>query len=491
MKGLSVNDSFSTREEAEKVVLSHAEQNGLVVEFESTNKSIVACCRGKDEFGCEAKIVAQPRKKDDSYVVKKIKLVHKCPSVTQKYNTPDEMVRSEIHKAIGGRGARIGEMVCILAEMDIRMGYFSVWKAMRQGREFDKENEAQAEAVDGNKANAFKGALGEFSLEFSEKNPSAAVKCMDNAFFFSYPEYLDVLVPVVEIRVYKRTDGFAVFGVLRDPTWAPVVHSCIVSEGISMEDTIRCFVDFLPGVFFLVDFDTSVVGVLEAKKREYFIKTRDICRFYHGKGWPTEAIESVWNRCNNDTTCSMPELDGYEKKRYIKRYCKVDLFGMQNTGECDVDFIGLGMFNLQYFDCLNGILKQIGDNMRYRKKAISPTDKRPFGKNVVHRIEKNVEMCKSVTDDVKKVDLTNQTCMCGRFQEFLIPCVHACRKIIELGEDPYAYVSNVYLKTRLLKLNEVIPVVDLQIKCQPDRNLLKRGPGRPKKIQVHEPQTFS
>ncbi|TBU17586.1 hypothetical protein CWI42_012420 [Ordospora colligata] len=491
MKGLSVNDSFSTREEAEKVVLSHAEQNGLVVEFEGANKSIVACCRGKDEFGCEAKIVAQPRKKDDSFVVKKIKLVHKCPSVTQKYNTPEEMVRAEIHKAIGGRGAKIGEMVCILAEMDIKMGYFSVWKAMRQGGELDKENKMQVEIMHDNKADAFKGALNEFLLEFCEKNPHALAKCTDNVFFFSYPEYLDTLIPVVEIRVYKRTDGFAVFGVLRDPTWMPVVHSCIVSEGMSREDTIRCFIDFLPGVFFLVDFDVSIIGILEAKSREYFIKTRDICRFYHNRGWSTEAIENVWSKCNNDTACNMPELDGYEKKRYIKRYCNVELFGMQNTGECDVDFIGLGMFNLQYFDCLNGIMKQIGDNMRLRKKAINPVDKHPFGKNVVYRIEKNIEMCKLMDNDVSGVDLSNQTCTCGKFQEFLIPCVHACRKIIELEQNPYTYVGDVYSKTRLLRFNEVIPVVDLQIKCQPDRNLLKRGPGRPKKIQVHEPQIFS
>ncbi|AFM98232.1 hypothetical protein EHEL_050210 [Encephalitozoon hellem ATCC 50504] len=485
MKGLSVNDVFPTREEAEKALVNHAVQNNLNYDLEETPKSVAVLCKGRKEFGCEARIVAQLRKKDGVFVVKRIRLSHKCPSVTSKYGSPEEMVRMEVYRAIGDRYARIGEVVSILAGMNIKMGYFSVWKAMRQENEMEKENMNLGPLEQGGKNELFDAALKEFSHEFLELNPSAVSHCQEKMFFFSFPEYLDVLVPIVEIRIYKRIEGFAVLGILRDPTWSPIIYSCVVSDLECQESAFRYFIDSMPELFFLVDFDADLINVLKKKDRKFFVKTRDICKFYYNKTKSIDAVENIWNKCNNDREWSSPELSFIDKKQYLKRCCETEMLGLQNTSECDVEFIGLGIFNLPFFDCIGAILKLASDNLKQRKKSPLGEGKYLFGNNVIRRIEKNLSI--DVTDASYNVDLENQTCTCGRFQEFLIPCPHACKKILDLGEDPYSYVSDLYSKARLLKLKDITPVVDLPVKCQSDRNLLKRGPGRPKKILVREP----
>ncbi|CAD26534.1 hypothetical protein [Encephalitozoon cuniculi GB-M1] len=485
MKGLSVNDVFSTREEAEKALAEHAVRNNLNYDLEETPKSVAVLCKGREEFGCEARVVAQLRKKDGVFVVKRVRLAHKCPAVTSKYGSPDEMVRTEVHRVIGDRNARIGEVISILADMNIKMGYFSVWKAMRQGDETEKENIKEGLAGENGKGDLFDRALEELSREFLELNPDAAARYRGKMFFFSFPSYLEILVPIVEIRIYKRTEGFVILGVLRDPAWFPVVYSCVVSDLADRDDAFGYFVDSMPSLFFLVDFDVHLIRVLKEKDREFFVKTRDICKFYYNRGKSIDAVEDVWNKCNNDREWSTPELAFIDRKRYLRNCCEVDMLGLQNTSECDVEFIGLGIFNLPFFDCINAILKLISDNLKQRKKINLGEGKHLFGNNVISRIEKNTSM--EVADSFYNVDLQNQTCTCGRFQEFLIPCPHACKKILDSGEDPYLYVSDLYSKARLLKLRDVVPVVDLPVKCQSDRNLLKRGPGRPKKILVREP----
>lgn len=485
MKGLSVSDVFPTREEAEKALVCHAVESNLNYDLEETPKSVAVLCKGRREFGCEARIVAQLRKKDGVFVVKRLRLSHKCPSVTSKYGSPEEMVRMEVYRAIGDRYARIGEVVSILAGMNIKMGYFSVWKAMRQGNEMEKENIKAYPLEEEGKAELFEAALKEFSHEFLELNPSAIAHHREKMFFFSFPEYIDILVPIVEIRIYKRTEGFAVLGILRDPTWSPTIYSCVVSDLGSQEDAFRYFVDSMPELFFLVDFDASLINILKEKRREFFVKTRDICKFYYNKTKSIDTVENVWNKCNNDKEWSSPELDFIDKKQYLKSCCETEMLGLQNTSECDVEFIGLGIFNLPFFDCIGGILKLASDNLKQRKKSPLGEGKHLLGNNVIRRIEKNLSM--DVTETSHDVDLENQTCTCGRFQEFLIPCSHACKKILDSEEDPYSYVSDLYSKVRLLKLKDITPVVDLPVKCQSDRNLLKRGPGRPKKILVREP----
>lgn len=493
MSSLSVNDNFPSRKEAEEAMVSYAVNNNFNYSLEETPKSISVLCKGREEFGCEAKIVAMLRKKDDVFVVKKIKLSHKCPSLTLQYGSTNEMVKAEIRKAIGNAALRIGEVIPILANLNIKVGYFSVWKAMRSGVDELKENTNVAEdnevkrrkIPDGE--NLLGAALDEFTQEFLDLNPDLVAHHRDQMFFFSFPDHLKVLLPIVEIRVYKRTGGFVVFGVLHGPTSSPIVYSCAIGESDSRSSVLAYFIESTLDVFFLVDFDTEIINLLKEANREFFVKTRDICKFYYNKTRSTDVVEGVWNKCNNDSQYDTPELDALEPKRYIKKYCEVEMLGLHNTSECDVEFINLGVFSFTFFDCVNGVLRLISDNLKQRKKVDVDDKKSMFGYKVMHRIEKNLSI--TLKDNTYEVDLENQTCTCGKFQELLIPCPHACKVIVDAGEDPYLYVSQLYSRKKLLELKELVPVVNLPVKCQSDRHLLRRGPGRPKKIFLREQAT--
>lgn len=69
------------------------------------------------------------------------------------------------------------------------------------------------------------------------------------------------------------------------------------------------------------------------------------------------------------------------------------------------------------------------------------------------------------------------TCTCGRFQTFLIPCIHACA----ITKDPLNFVSHLYNMEIMKDLTPISPIFELTTKFQADRFLLRKGPGRPKK----------
>ena len=64
----------------------------------------------------------------------------------------------------------------------------------------------------------------------------------------------------------------------------------------------------------------------------------------------------LWRRFGINATS---ELNFLGVKRYIKKYCEVEMLGLQNTNECDVNFVNLGVFNFAFFDSINGIMKLI------------------------------------------------------------------------------------------------------------------------------------
>jgi hypothetical protein len=483
---LSVNDTFDTRSDAEEALRACAVRNNLNYDMEETAKSLVLACKGAGEFGCEARLAAALRKKDGKFVVKKIKLAHKCPSLPAKYDSADDFVRAEIERAIGYSNIRVGEVVAILANLNIRVGYMCVWRAMRERNRMMGELKENVAEENSKRRKTEKGfelgqALEDFVQEFLVLNPESVTHTRERMLFFSFPEYLKILVPRVEIRTYKRGEGCVVFGVLHDPTSSPVVYACVVSDMPDRTTALSYFIDSIDdGAFLLVDYDLELIKLLEEKEKEYFIKTREICRFYFRKTKSNEMVERVWRKCNGDEPADTPELDVLEKKRYIKQHCKIEMLGLQNTSECDVEFIPLAVFGFSLLDCANAITKLMSENLKMRKKFNVSDRKALFAPNVIHKMEKN--MAAADIGDQHTVDLEESTCTCGWFQELLIPCVHACKLIISAGGDPFMYVGNVYSRTRLLELRDVVPVVNLPVKCQSDKHLLRRGPGRPKKI---------
>lgn len=511
---LSINDSFPTKDEILNTMKAFAKENNIKYEIMETPRTVVLFCKGKAEFGCDCAISASYRKKDNKYIIKKMKLAHKCPISVNDFGSTDDFIKNEIFRTIGDAEVRIGDIVSILHNRSIKVSYNSVWNALRRIEDDNKENvdnnEAKRVKIDGLGKDLYKPTdsarynsdlidesdlkawdedsfrvfhsyneiLAEYSKEFVEINSNRVnVHFYGKMFFYSIPEYYKVLFPVLELKYYKRKNGIVVYGLLYDPIFEPVVYSCLVAEDVSDVLAFRYFLKSLPGTFFLVEYDELLIETLEACGVEFFIKTREICNHVYSLDNNKENIETIWNNCNIGDS-KIPEVGDINPKRYLKKLIGREILNLNNLPECDVDFIMYSVYSLNFFDCLNAIHKLSNDSLKIRKRFTISDTKSMFGNNVITRLERN-----RATKPTSKcvVDLTNYVCECGKFQELMIPCVHACEEIKGMNEDPYMYVSTLYSKEQYNKLVEIIPVMNISIKLHSDKVQIRKGPGRPKK----------
>jgi hypothetical protein len=237
----------------------------------------------------------------------------------------------------------------------------------------------------------------------------------------------------------------------------------------------------------MVEYDDILIEILEECKVDFFIKTRDICNYIYSLDNNKENIENIWNNCNFGNEI-IKQLENVNPKRYLKQKLDKEILNINNLPECDVDFIMYSVYSLNYFDCINAIHKLSNDNLKNRKRFTITDTKSLFGNNVITRIERNYGNIGNFSNNMPfyKVDLINQICDCGKFQELMIPCVHACIKIKEEKGDPYNYVSTVYSKEQYNKLVEIIPVLNISLKLHSDKVQIRKGPGRPKKFSIRE-----
>ncbi|KAF9763742.1 hypothetical protein NGRA_1072 [Nosema granulosis] len=525
---LSINDSFETKDEILSAMKDFAESNSIKYDIIETPRTIVLCCKGKGEFGCDCSITASYRKKDNKYIIKRMKLAHKCPISVNDFGSTDDFIKNEIYRTIGDAEVRIGDIVSILHNRGIKVSYNSVWNAMRKNWIEDenvennenmnnKQDESDSEdkqikrmkvdgvikdmyrpkddskynsdLVDGKdlmmwddqsfcKFHDFNEIIAEYSKEFVEINAEKVeVHFYGKMFFYSVPEYSKVLFPAVEIKHYKKKNGIVVYGLLYDPVFDPVVYACLVAEDVIDVVAFRYFLRSLPNTFFLVEYDEMLIEVLEECGVDFFIKTREVCNHVYSIDNKKENIEAVWNNCNFGEN-KIPEMGEIDPKRYLKKLLKREILNLNNLPECDVDFVMYSVYSLNFFDCVNAIHKLSNDSLKARKKFTTTDTKSMFGNNVVSRVERNKN---TQPTTMYNVDLIKYICECGKFQELMIPCVHACAEIKEKNEDPYKYVSTLYSKEQYNKLPEIIPVLNISIKLHSDKVQIRKGPGRPKK----------
>lgn len=342
-------------------------------------------------------------------------------------------------------------------------------------------------------------ALAGFRDEFLHFNEHSRCVVGDRMIYTSFP-YLQHLRNVLETKIYVRKNGCVVYGVGYDPVDKPLIVSFVVSDN-SVESTLRFFFANEPRVYseddkdrdarspsksrvkrrrtddenagaaseaaipitYLTDYDERVIRILEDLGVNYFVKTRSIC-----KRFDLSEVERVFKIINCGQAGSI-DID-LKPERYIVRE---HLFGINNFSEVDLDFVFYAVYNFDLFDCLTSILKLSADNLRERTY-------KSFGSNVLLKIERNKRMA-SGFDPNFQVDLDGLCCTCGKYQTFLIPCQHACSVIVSQGKDPLEFVSRLYSPEIMRLLGRIHPVVDIPVKCQLDRFLLRRGPGRPKK----------
>ncbi|KAG0441004.1 hypothetical protein DMUE_1365 [Dictyocoela muelleri] len=315
-----------------------------------------------------------------------------------------------------------------------------------------------------------------WSKECKILNPEAEIEHTQTSVIVKFPWYTEIR-PVVELKVgNRRENGFIAYAIIYDGLDNPLVYSFCVSE--SMEDS-RKFVKSLEKFLIIIDYDRSLIELCESEGLDYFIKVRSICKHLFSLSGLKEVVENAWNCCNIDTTSELPL--SVDKKRYKVRLSPRELFDIQNFSDIDLDFIYSSIYTLPMIDALNSLMKFISDDVAAKR----PIDT-GFGDNVMWRLNKNnkcrVEKGKVYENDVEfSVNLDKSTCTCGRFQELLIPCVHAIALIRSLNKKPEDYVSTLYSKETTSKMmNYIVPVVNEPVKLSVDRSLLKKGPGRPK-----------
>lgn len=356
-------------------------------------------------------------------------------------------------------------------------------------------------------------ALKTFRAEFLQFNPSCRCEVEGSMIYISFP-FLKFLRNVLELKVYMRKKGCVVYGIGYDPLDKPIIVSFVVSEG-DVESSLAFFFEHEPKCYnsdfrdidatntqkkavkkrklvedkdkhkelslnyvdstaecseaipitYLTEYDEKLIEALNSLSVNYFVKTRSICKRYD-----MSEIERVFKVINFG---SDERLDvNLDPSRYIvgDRH----LFGINNFSEVDLDFIFYAVYNFGLFDCLISILKLSADNLKERNY-------KSFGENVSLKLERNKKMMEEEESGSHEVDLENFWCSCGKYQKFLIPCPHACSAILNKGRDPLDFVSRLYDPEIMTHFEKIYPVVDVPVRCQMDRFLLRRGPGRPKK----------
>ncbi|ELQ75429.1 putative Zinc finger, SWIM-type, Zinc finger, PMZ-type protein [Trachipleistophora hominis] len=524
---MKVNDKFPTKKEAVTAIKEFLDSKNFTYDqIQFTPKLITFNCIGKKEFNCDAVVHSLYKKKEDAFVIKKIKLNHKCPPDLKNMGSV-EFIRNEIRKC--GEDLRIGEMVQAMNKKNMKIGYNSVWRALHEGEDED-------------------GAQAAFVKEFVMLNPECRALSGPDHIFVFFP-VLEYARKIVEIKIVKRKEsGYVLYALIYDP------HDCVQTLAFMVTDerSVAASKDmFMANLGKYMDVGSAVFlcEIRDAylfEHETFFIKVRSICREVYRKCKDRNVVIKVWNFCNSNEELREIDvlrevIDEFNSKEHVEdedrkarqsdekgsteddrnkenenaanksraskakskkkggaagvikleNYQKGDriLYGLQNLSEPDLDLL---YYNLSgdLMDISNAITKLISEHNAARRKKDAA-----FGENIRNKIERKIEEkcavdeCANDTYNVTlgketcNVSLNDMFCTCGIFQEYACPCTHALVLIRHLGLDPYNFVSTVFLFKKEM-YGEVVPVVNENLKQQNVQVLLRRGPGRPKKGNV-------
>ncbi|RVD90935.1 hypothetical protein TUBRATIS_26260 [Tubulinosema ratisbonensis] len=515
---LSINDSFKSRQELLDALTKHISLEKYSYYLKETPKHIKLVCKGKAAFYCEAQIIAINKKRDSLFQIRKIRPHHKCPT---SYHSNKNYLREEISKIKEYKN--IQELV---EKLPAKISYLTAWKTLT-GREETtykykplEHDEIRNEMIDNNQdfyldddsdcydepPELHSETLLTVKKEFKEKNPESInlisgnlkkeeeenkeneekkdkikkiklptldYNSSDASFYFSFPSTINLLRNIIDLKIYLRKKGCVIYGIGYDPHDKPIPVSVLVSE-MNVSESLEVFFNFEKEtqkkckneLFYFCDYEINLVKKLQSLKVNFFIKSRSIIKKI-GK----DDLEKTFKALNYEKE-PLSELSWIDPKNYLV-LLNPPFFGLNNFGEVDVEFIYYSIYNTTYIDCILAIIKFISD---YYAEILTKSNEVKFGNNVNYRLERNI---KNKIIDEHVVDPSKMTCTCGRFQAFMIPCIHACA----ITKDPINFVSNIYNMEIMKDLLLIKPIFELATKYQADRFLLRRGPGRPKKSQ--------
>lgn len=149
---LSVGDTFKSKKEAQNAIRMYAVDNNFTFETtDSTPKKYTIQCKERRTHGCDAIITAALRKKDNLFIIKKLKNTHNCPQLSScGVQSSSRYIADEL-RDMGNveNETKVGQLINrISARRGIKIGYFTAWKAKEEvlGREVD-ESEAAPKSV--------------------------------------------------------------------------------------------------------------------------------------------------------------------------------------------------------------------------------------------------------------------------------------------------------------------------------------------------------
>lgn len=504
------------------------------------------CCSNLHEK-CEARIVGLYSQKDRHFHIKRVDSIHTC----SKNNKKETALFSEIQKYSNIK--RTGELVEKISPK-FKVSYYDVFKAQNKGNLtlefFDKENLR-------NTGNMFLNELGysaerdlmnfqktedlrlechlSLKREIMELNNNLWCECNRNNFFVKNNQMGKVFRKITELKIYPRSTGTLVLGLLFDPCDEHVIQTFLVSEDskikaleafieydkqtipdteqhhkskecdseqktkqLKLQETgfenveefnekisnSKNFNSFTPNVtvneskynslFYIIDFDYEIIQFLISKNIPFFIKSRAVTLYIQDpKDEDSQAID-YFNILNNE---DMNLLD-IDKSHYLKKFCPMNLYNLNNIHYPDFDFITNNILSLSLIDCVNSLLWLISDDLKSKKIIGNEELENKFPETIASYFEEFNEILASdnlSNFNIENCHLDECYCECGKFQENLFPCIHAFYKIKQRNKDPFMYVSTIYSKDNYLKIQDIKPVVD--VKVHPNRS----KPGSKKK----------
>lgn len=146
---LSIGDIFKSKNEAQNAIRMYAVDNNFNFETtDSTPKKYTIQCKERRTHGCDAIITAALRKKDNMFIIKKLKNMHNCPQQsTCLVQSSARYIADELREMADMRETRVGQLINrISSRRGIKIGYHAAWKAKMDVLGADSEQESAAEA---------------------------------------------------------------------------------------------------------------------------------------------------------------------------------------------------------------------------------------------------------------------------------------------------------------------------------------------------------
>lgn len=494
---ISTNDTYKNLDDLKKAIIEYIDTQPHNYDHNTYKKLYSATCIGYKDFGCDAIVQCILRKKDNLWVIKKIRTQHKCPSEIHVLGIGNYM-----YKQIKEYTKRIGLNTSSFS-------YNAVHKAYKKYKEINNLNSDGPLFVNDTFQiqNMSTNCMQAFVNEFEYLNEGVKIDYTDNYVFFMFENLMKYTRNVLELKVYERLDGHVVYGLLFDPHDSPVIYCFSVSDDMALTENLSRLIKNIDTDYFniIIDYKKELIDSLEFLNVNYLIKSRSVCREVFKNNRDHLVIDKLFGICNghikrakgedkrkrrkksdssvykkniedvpffvsendSDYILSCEEFDSItnlinfynlSEERYIARY---NYFGLNNLCETEVECVNYSLYQASFYECINGIIASI--------KLPEMTE--TYGPNVFLRLEKNKQLkfdvdytnkdsLKFVVTDGKEytVDFNALTCDCGKFQSYLIPCVHACSVDIDL----FKYISILYNKEHFLFEYNLTPVFENQ-----------------------------